>query len=401
MASDEDIKSFIEQQREAGAFDSSGHFSVDLRKARAKSTLGHGDVAGAHCLYWVQGWAWDKAPTLSMTFDSLRVSADERLGWEALRRIAWGEEDLEPRFRPVRRAIRAAASLSDHPRLVYWDIKQGAFQMSLSDGKVEAYTPKGGATRYLGVDFPRTGTAAERAEELRVVQSRCGFAPSHPRYENRSLTEENPDGFRGRPACATLWNTYTHPSYLLALRVMAGPKDQTGFLVRDEFGMPSQLPIEQPDHSIFLLKRDSGCMGRADRVIGIPLGLDGPGFVRLISHGVILESFEYDLGVPGAWAQVCVDPLETDLSGLKLVRNEKLESVLQHVRQQTQELAKEALSKIDRFKLPTPPAETQPGLLVRLMVWAFAPKDAQASSDSPEARARDCREEVRRRLAIL
>lgn len=36
MPADENIRAFIEQQREAGAFDSSRRFSLDLRKARQK-----------------------------------------------------------------------------------------------------------------------------------------------------------------------------------------------------------------------------------------------------------------------------------------------------------------------------------------------------------------------------
>ena len=73
MASQDDIKSFIEQQREAGAFDSTGQFSVDLRKAHEKSRLATQDASGAHALLWVQAATYFNPLYLRINYGSIRM----------------------------------------------------------------------------------------------------------------------------------------------------------------------------------------------------------------------------------------------------------------------------------------------------------------------------------------
>lgn len=400
MASEEDIRSFIEQQREAGAFDSTGNFSVDLRKARQKSSLSNQDLVGAHCLYWLQACSYEKPIAVRLTYDSVRMNGGVQITWEGLARVARGQEELsEPRLKLLRKAIQACASLAEgDAQLFYSHSQHGSFQMNLSTGEVQPYKGASEGMDTVGVTFKRKATPEQRAEEQRQLQSRCGFSPVMPRYENRHLTEENPDGYLGRPPCTSLWNTYTHPSYLLALRQWGPQAGRTGFLVEGENAIRSQVPQRQSDHSVFLLNRCPGCrVGRADRVIGIPLGLEGKGFVRLISRGIVVESFEHDLGVPGSWALACVDDFDTDLSGFKLVRNKAFEQLLAQLRLQTIDLAQEALLKLVNFQLPDPEPPPEPGLIVRLLLWTFG---GQANeTHSRDGDTRDCQLEIRRRLA--
>jgi hypothetical protein len=402
MASEKDIKSFIEQQREAGAFDSTGSFSVDLRKARQKSELAAQDLAGAHCLYWLQACMYERPFSVRLTYDSVRINGGISIPWNDLMRVAQGREDLaEPRLKLLRRAIQACAALADgEAQLFYSHSQYGSFQLNLSSGEVQPYRSSRDERDTMGVVFKRQGTPEQRAEELRRMQSRCGFSPVMPRYENRDLTEENPDGYLGRPPCTSLWNTYTHPSYLLALRQWGPVADRTGFLVPGEDSIRSQTPLRQPGHSVFLLNRCPSCsQGRADRVVGIPLGLEGKGVVRLISQGVVVESFEYDLGVPGAWALACVDHLETDFSGFKLVRNDTFAQLLAQLKAQTADLAQEALYKLPNFQLPEPEPPPQPGLMARLLLWTFGAQTSEPNNRADDAR--DCQLEIRRRLARL
>jgi len=253
--------------------------------------------------------------------------------------------------------------------------------MNLRSGAMlEAARPERQSHDSIRVSFPRQGTASERAEELRQIESRCGFSPSRPRYESRSLVDENPDGYRARPPCRSSWNVYTHASYLLAVKEWKTARGHIGFL-------SPELP--EADHSVFLLER-SGHFATADRLIALPLGLEGPGSVRLIQRGVLVEELEFELGVPGAWAIVCADPLQTDLSGLKLVRDEDFALLLRGLQQETLQLARQALDQLDFFHLP-PAADHHPGLLERLSHWVFPVND----HGSGEAA---CREEVRYRL---
>ncbi len=398
MASEDDIRCFIQQQREAGAFDSTGQFSLDLRKARAKSQLAHQDLEGAHLLYWLLAASYFTPKSVSLNFTSVRTTGEVRLGWEELQKIARGSGHLDPPEKMLHRAIVACAALATSPpRLTYSQEGEGSFTMDLASGEVTSDRYQG--VNQIAVEFPRAATAAKRAAEVRQLESRCGFSYVLPRYDNRELTEENVDGYRGRPPCTSLWNTYTHPGYLLALRQCKKVMDRSGFLVAEESNFKSTIPRADPDHSVFLLKRDQECWnGRSDRIIGIPLALEGPGFVRLIFRGIVLESFPYDLGVPGAWVVACVDHLTTDLSGLKLVRDKQFDILLRGLSSQTQGLAKEALVQLDRFVLPEGPVQEQPGLLVRLMLWAFAPREERDSKECPRANAGFCRDEIRRRL---
>ena len=388
MASDEDIRAFIEQQRAAGAFDSSGQFSLDLRKAREKSMHLHEAASGAHALLWVQATNYLKPGYVRLGFESAEFQGEVPFGWQEFREILKGGERLPKRQRAFNRAIAACAGLAQEPaQVTYRHHQHGHFHLNLSTGETQQFQTHAQASDGIRVYFPRQGSAREHAEEVRQLEKRCGFSPSRPRYENRQLVEENHEGYRGRPPCQAAWNQYTHSSYLLAMRQWEVAPGHVGILTPSE---PSQVPDFHPEHSVFLVENNQ--QGPAEGLVAIPLGLEGPGSVRLIYRGVLVEELEWDLGVPGAWAVVCADGLQTDLSGLKLVHDEALERLLKDLRKNTLDLAQHALAQLDAFQLPAF-CSPQPGLLARLAQWAFP----QHTAVDPRA----CREEIRRRITEL
>ncbi|MFN8612060.1 MAG: hypothetical protein U0931_31235 [Vulcanimicrobiota bacterium] len=400
MASDEDIRSFIEQQRGSGAFDSSGTFSVDLRKARKKSSLASQDVAGAHCLLWLQACSFGQPISVKLTYESAYMNGGLPVDWASLAGMARNEPRAD-RQRPgvdlLWRAVQACAALSEgEPRLRYFSHRDGAFELNLADGQIKVLNRQANSVDFLGVDFARKGTPLQRAEEAVSLQSRCGFSPCGPQYDSRSLTEENPNGYLARPPCTSLWNTYTHPSYLLALSQVRPRQKHSGFLVAPERN--SQIPHASNEHSVFFLESQKGCqVGLADRVLAIPIGLEGTGQVRLIRYGVVLESIECDLGVPGAWAQVCVDDLQTDASGLKLIRDPAFDQLMAELKAQVLELGRKALEQLNKFMLPLVP-EPRPGLMVRLLSWGFGTGSDPSRDSSHRLDSQLCRDEIRKRL---
>ena len=378
MASPEDIRTFIDQQRQAGAFDSSGRFSLDLRKARQKSELLHQDTSGAHALLWVQATNYLHPHDVRLAFDSVEVRGEIPFGLEELREIVAGSKSLPPRQRALSRAIQACSTLSQGTSLLsYRHRRHGQVQVNVRSGAMlDDAHPARQNFDSVRLSFPRQGTAWQRAEELRQIESRCGFSPSRPRYDSRSLVDENPDGYRARPPCRTSWNVHTHPSYLLAVQEWKTAAGHIGFL---NPGL---------SEAVFLRERE-GQFATCERLVALPLGLEGPGSVRLVQRGVLVEEVEFDLGVPGAWAIVCADSLQTDLSGLKLVRDNDFSRVLVELQQHTRQLAQRALAQLESFHLPAP--EHPPGLLERLSHWVFPVKN-HGSGET------DCREEVRYRL---
>ncbi len=72
---------------------------------------------------------------------------------------------------------------------------------------------------------------------------------------------------------------------------------------------------------------------RCRRFVAIRLHLEGPGYLFLVRHGVLLARVECDLGAPGAFAVVADDQVKTDLSGLQPVHDSVLDELVASVRQ--------------------------------------------------------------------
>ena len=90
-----------------------------------------------------------------------------------------------------------------------------------------------------------------------------------------------------------------------------------------------------------------------------------------------------------------------DLSGLKLVRNPPFDELLARLKEDTVQLARKALQQLPLFQIPSAAKEVSPGLLVRLMLWAFAPKEERSAEGDGAANSSDCQKEIRRRLGNL
>lgn len=66
---------------------------------------------------------------------------------------------------------------------------------------------------------------------------------------------------------------------------------------------------------------------------------DGTGWIYPCLHGVLLDPVEADLGCPGAVAVVTADHLDSDLSQLKLVEDERFERLVQDLRSEVADFA--------------------------------------------------------------
>jgi hypothetical protein len=394
MATPEDIQAFIHQQRAHGAFDSSGTFSVDMRKARAKADLAAGNVPGLHALRLVQAATLLKFTAIHVRTSRIVLAGDLPMRLEEVREALQGTTALPERGqRLFVEGLRHCLALAEQDPVLRQQ-RRGRFrQLNLVSGIIT----EGGCDSGSEVEicFARKPAAPVVASEAREIELRCGFCPIVVGYEGREVGFDNGQGYRQRPPCVAMWNNFTHPSYLLALEHAAPVGQRTGVRIPDSRDLHCQIPNGQEYHSIFFYRRERGCLdSSSDRTLTIPLGLDGPNLVKLVHTGVVVETVQADLGVAGAQAVACVDHLQTDLSGLQLVHDEPYREYLRELRSATLDLARAAGDHLDQFKLPRAHEEQSGGLLARLMNWAFSSHQGVTQED----RSADCIREIRNRL---
>lgn len=398
------IQAFIEQQRAAGAFDSSGAFTVDLRKARDKLSVFEEATPGYHGLRLVQAGVLLGAGAIFLEHERAVLTSEEdtlmKIPVRDLLQSLHQPQDIKhPGHRCLVSALRACLAISD--QVVIFQQKGRLIESTAVtlDGIILG-EPLNSMDGHLLVQFPRAKMKAEvLAAAHHTYHRRCGYATAEVSLERRSLTSAyNEYGYAARPPRLALWNSYTDPSYLLAWR-HEHKRRGSGFRIPRKYEVLSQLPGRQDNHSVFLYERNVPDKPLADREIAIPLALEGPGEVKLIWGGVVLETVEVDLGVPGARATACVDQLDTDLSGLRVVQGPAFEALVQELRQETLQLAIRAREQLVQFRLPKPPDES-PGLVAKLINWAFSLEFDDDDADH-QARESECRAAVAERLSRL
>ncbi|MGE0493136.1 MAG: hypothetical protein AB7S38_28250 [Vulcanimicrobiota bacterium] len=82
--------------------------------------------------------------------------------------------------------------------------------------------------------------------------------------------------------------------------------------------------------------------------VELPLKPEGPSILIAVRHGIMLESVEVDLGMPGAVAIVASPNLKTDATTLGLVRDQALDDIVELARERLDALADRVLALRDR-----------------------------------------------------
>ncbi|MGE0487699.1 MAG: hypothetical protein AB7S38_00645 [Vulcanimicrobiota bacterium] len=365
----ENLRKFIEQQKLRGALDSSGHFSVNPFKARAKMAqfqtgdpafyllrlVQAGVLAGARRLEFQLMWTGIECVMVEPDFEQLP-----------------SREVLAGFGTPLAKGSRTAISFLVHGLNVLlgnppesielsWNQADGSsHKISVSEaGILQTESRHGRDYHWFGLTVRRQSSREQVAAETQALYSRAGCAPIVVLCDGtpvNSGTNAHSSLYSGNYPCD--WNGYLPSHYVLAERYLSG-NDSSGICLRAPSLRLAQFWEAQGKIKEGSSKRDiflhqsapdlpDDRLTVADGVITIPISLVQGSTITYVQAGVTIETEK--LAAPGVHAIYCVDGYETDLSGCQLVRDEHYEQLKKFLVGEMHSLAHDVRSRLRYIK---------------------------------------------------
>lgn len=299
--SDDDIRHFLEAQADLGAHDSEGTFTVDARRAAVKSALYRFRDTGEYVLKFVQAAVAARA-------DSLKV----KVGVRSIE-CSFDHEALEPD-----QALKASRHFS------LGVAGAGGRSTSVRIEKDEA------ETTLKDLDFQRPARLSvrcerplslsnllaifHRASEHQMLYHRAAYCPIHLEIDSWPIPRGWPIP-KGSSKLAVLPGQ--DPFYLAWAYLSAGEHlPAMHFPMTFEKAAKPALEIEPEP----LREGDCRICGAA---LTVSSDLQTNSRVVFVLDGAIVHSAAVQLGFPGLRVVASAEGLNTDLSTLRLVRNER------------------------------------------------------------------------------
>ncbi|MCA9795012.1 MAG: hypothetical protein KC910_24560 [Candidatus Eremiobacteraeota bacterium] len=365
----ENLQKFIEQQKLRGALDSSGHFSVNPFKARAKMAQFQTGDPAFYLLRLVQAGVLARARRLEF---QLMYTGIECVMVEPDFELLPSNQVLAGFGTPLAKGSRTAISFLVHGLNVLlgnppesielsWNRADGiSHKVSVSEaGILQTESRHGLSYDWFGLTVKRQSSRKQVACETQALYNRAGCAPIVVLCDGtpvNSGSNAHSSLYSGSYPCD--WNGYLPDHYLLAERYLGGGdssgiclaapslrlaqfweaqgKKKEGSAKRDIF--LHQSPPDLPDDRLTV----------ADGVITIPISLVQPSTITYVQAGVVIETEK--LTTSGVHVIYCVDGYETDLSGCQLVRDEHYAKLKRFLVDEMHGLAHEVRSRLRYIK---------------------------------------------------
>lgn len=345
-----ELSQFLEQQREAGAVESVGSFTVAIEKAR--------DKMGAQSLVSTEDYLLKlvQCATAAKT-QELRISLKRRV---VMVYFETEVEDLTLSVDKVSRSLTAPLEERDPARshlamavcaLVHqdpvelmwgeWDNQSGGTILSFGDGRSEVFRevpfprdePLADDRRFFLLYFVKQPTSipfGQTSREHKAVKARCSFAPMPIYLDGKLLGPSLPLFFSESDPAAPLTAPYVGSLLIESgdeapLRWHGQPhkprSDLPHQLTSFAAGMPpifrSSLPINFPVPVAETVNFSA--------LYAIPVYLFGASHIHYVKDGVLLYPVRVHDSGGGALAVLPGDHLKTDLTGFQVIENESIE----------------------------------------------------------------------------
>jgi len=351
-----EIETLLAQARAEGRFDSSGSFTVLLRRAQNHAGKDFARLyPGGYLLKAVQCAV--AAGCQDIRIQCVPTLATVQMLGPGPARV--GSRILEALQNPLsfksqdpmgHLAMCILAALAQGASRVEWscfDGQQGEV-LTVNQDTVDLKTlpQKSGPT---GFTLTVHREAAKLPSELHMLQSRCGFCPVSLTLNRKQL--RGAAWLENRPPTMSDWyKGYAQPGFRLAecylYRGKSVARNQS--LGLPAFGKARYFAVDKEpfqfgwaprDQKVFLgLNIHSPLLPTG--AIAFPIEMAGKSRVTWVQYGVCLESEFHDLGFPGAIAVLEASQLSTDLTGLKVVQDADQLEALELIRDETSVLLK-------------------------------------------------------------
>lgn len=336
------MDSFLQQQRERGAFDSSGGFSVNPFKAREKMAAFQTLVRGFYMLRLVQAGvlAASTGIHVHIGWRELKVTlegADLELFPPDTVQTGFGQSFTQGSGQArdfLMNGLNHLLSGELERLTVTWFKPDGTFTELLAcEERLALSSGTGSHSRSsLQIKVERSANPAAVADETQALHSRCASCPV-PIWVDGKLVNSPTNPFsslyRGDYPFSAKVHGYLPRNYVLGERRLAY-KGGTGlaltrvenlkFQLLDKVGVQTRGDTKQDTLLVQLSD------GARDGLIRIPLAPSSRGTIKYLQAGVTVETESHRFG--GVEIFLCVDHMSTDVSGLKLIRDENYTEAL-------------------------------------------------------------------------
>lgn len=366
-----EVSKFIDEDH--GPVESTGEFTLSPAKAREKLARYLLESTSDCLLRLVQAAVLDQANSISITIS--------RYGFKLLANGATGPAPGELEELNADRLLSDRVSQAVHSlvlagaEVIYERTTGGLQRITLPSQLLEAKTSNKEEPRWsVEATFKRSffnslvDGLKDRAAFHRALH-RCRFSPVPITLGRRDIIDPYPDRatrpFFQKPigGCLVSRNFSLYERYEIqsgatheGFRCVPGserqafarmPEDATAPTLNGAFGAFKNPSLQA---AVLFHETVGGEGGLCRRAIRIPVYLQGDGQLTVIHGGVTLEPVEFNFGCPGVEIIESLGDLKTDLSGLRLVRDDALD----RRRSQLTELIANGLQKIQdsRWRLP-------------------------------------------------
>lgn len=365
-----EIDVLLAQAREEGRFDSSGRFTVLLRRAQNHAGKDFSSLyPGGYLLRAVQcavsaGCQDIRIECLSSRATVQMVGAGPtQVGTRLLQAL---ESPLSFRKQdPMGHlAICILAALAQGASRIEWSCFDGqrGEMLIVSQDTVDLRTLQ--RQQWKGKE--RSGflltvhrDASKTPLEMHLLQSRCGFCPVSLTLNGKQM--RGTAWHEQRPLIVSDWyKGYAQPGFRLAERYLYYPKSvprsQTlGFpaFKKARYGSLDSGPVKRnwfPRAQNVFLGSKLQLEGSLAGAIALPIEMQGKSRVTWVQYGVCLQNEFHRLGFPGAIAVLEASALKTDLTGLKVVQDEEHEAALEGLRSEIKSLVQSYQLVLSRLR---------------------------------------------------
>lgn len=360
------MDSFLDQQRERGALDSTGGFSVNPFKALAKMAAFQSQDPGFYLLRLVQTGVLLSSSAVEIVLGRDEVSVTFRepeLELLEPQRVetSFGKplsEDDDIAFTFFMNGLNHALARRPQSLSVVWVYSDGTVQsLRASEEKFSLETTsRQSGSAALQVKFGREHDAGQIAAETQSVHNRCASCPVPVLLDGQNVvTRTNPESslyqgdYVSGYAHGFLPNHYVFGEHYLrwlnsgpGLALPPAGKRRAQFRTNPEDNKPRASGSKS---DVFLLSRGTQDY---DGLIRVTSDFSYSGTVSYIQAGVVLS--KKPVRAAGVRAFVCVDGMPTDLSGTELMESLKLTQLQDLLRAELANHLEEIQSHLESLK---------------------------------------------------
>lgn len=341
----ENFHSFLEQQKDRGALDGEGAFTVNYSAARLKLGQYQLQSRAGYLLKFVQAGVQMGARRIEFTcktdeiivrFQNPRKMIDSQLFVDLM--SAPADSQTEPDLKNLAVALNAAPASA----IAFEDNATGR-RATVRDVVETSTAPRleGGGFRFF---VSREGSQAQLVEEHAEVWKRCSLCPVPLVWDGVGLN-------LNRQSMSFYEDLLRPNRTIFAAEYHQAERERTGLGIPRRgrgasvlFQGDQLVSKRKRGWQIAVALRDSpfpsrGVLDRARSLILLPSVLEGSSELALVQFGVTLESRPLK-GVKGARAALCVDGYPTDLTGLQVRQSESLDQEIESVEKEIPRLLK-------------------------------------------------------------